>query len=54
MRVETPMLTALQSGAERNQNALAEITDQTAWNKIAQFYAADVKLDAKQHLSNRS
>ncbi|MDM9581432.1 MULTISPECIES: hypothetical protein [unclassified Nostoc] len=45
MRVETPMLTALQSGAERNQNALAEITDQKVWDKIAQLYAADVKLD---------
>ncbi|MBN3960227.1 hypothetical protein [Nostoc sp. NMS8] len=45
MRVETPMLTALQSDAERNQNALAEITDQKVWDKIAQLYAADVKLD---------
>ncbi|MCW5317493.1 hypothetical protein GTQ43_27915 [Nostoc sp. KVJ3] len=45
MRVETPMLTALQSDAERNQNALAKITDQEVWNKIAQLYAADVKLD---------
>jgi hypothetical protein len=45
MRVETPMLTALQSDAERNQNALAEITDEKVWDKIAQLYAADVKLD---------
>ncbi|NEU77841.1 hypothetical protein [Nostoc sp. UIC 10630] len=45
MRVETPMLSAFQSDAERNQNALAEITDQEVWNKIAQLYAADVKLD---------
>ncbi|MEH2111629.1 hypothetical protein [Nostoc sp.] len=45
MRVETPMLAALQSDAERNQNALAEITDQKVWDKIAQLYAADVKLD---------
>jgi hypothetical protein len=45
MRVETPMLSAFQSDAERNQNALAEITDQQVWNKIAQLYAADVKLD---------
>ncbi|WP_375495345.1 hypothetical protein [uncultured Nostoc sp.] len=45
MRVETPMLSALQSDAERNQNALAEITDQKVWDKIAQLYAADVKLD---------
>ncbi|MEH1854821.1 MAG: hypothetical protein V7L11_24830 [Nostoc sp.] len=45
MRVETPMLTALQSDAERNQNALAEITDQKVWDKIAQLYATDVKLD---------
>ncbi|MFN6484529.1 MULTISPECIES: hypothetical protein [unclassified Nostoc] len=45
MRVETPMLTALQSDAQRNQNALSEITDQKVWNKIAQLYADDVKLD---------
>ncbi|MEH1796297.1 MULTISPECIES: hypothetical protein [unclassified Nostoc] len=45
MRVETPMLSAFQSDAERNQNALAKITDQEAWNKIAQLYAVDVKLD---------
>lgn len=45
MRVETPMLSALQSDAERNQNALAKITDEEVWNKIAQLYAADVKLD---------
>ncbi|MEH2139557.1 hypothetical protein [Nostoc sp.] len=45
MRVETPMLSAFQSDAERNQNALAKITDQEVWNKIAQLYAADVKLD---------
>lgn len=45
MRVETPMLSALQSSAERNQNALAEITDQEVWNKIAQLYAVDAKLD---------
>ncbi|MDZ8259801.1 hypothetical protein [Nostoc sp. ChiQUE01b] len=45
MRVETPMLTALQSDAERNQNALAEITDEKVWNQIAQLYAADIKLD---------
>ncbi|AVH62504.1 MULTISPECIES: hypothetical protein [unclassified Nostoc] len=45
MRVETPMLSAFQSDAERNQNALAKITDEEVWNKIAQLYAADVKLD---------
>ncbi|QMS92415.1 hypothetical protein HUN01_34290 [Nostoc edaphicum CCNP1411] len=45
MIVERPMLSALQSDAERNQNALAKITDQEVWNKIAQLYAADVKLD---------
>lgn len=45
MRVETPMLSALQSSAERNQNALAKITDQEVWNKIAQLYAVDAKLD---------
>ncbi|MEH1945119.1 MAG: hypothetical protein V7L01_33560 [Nostoc sp.] len=46
MRVETPMLSALQSDAERNQNALAKITDEEVWTKIAQLYATDVKLDS--------
>jgi hypothetical protein len=45
MMVERPMLTALQSNAQRNLQALTEITDQEAWNKIAQLYAKDVKLD---------
>jgi hypothetical protein len=45
MRVETPMLSAFQSDAERNQNTLTEITDQKVWNKIAQLYAPDAKLD---------
>jgi hypothetical protein len=45
MMVESPMLTALQSNAQRNQKALTEITDQEAWNKIAQLYAKDAKLD---------
>ncbi|MBD2518575.1 hypothetical protein H6G93_27115 [Nostoc sp. FACHB-973] len=45
MMVERPMLTALQSNAQQNQKALAEITDQEAWNKIAQVYASDAKLD---------
>ncbi|MFN6518613.1 MAG: hypothetical protein RMY29_029560 [Nostoc sp. CreGUA01] len=45
MIVETPMLTALQPNAQQNQKALAEITDQEAWNKIAQLYASDAKLD---------
>lgn len=45
MRVERPMLSVFQSNTERNQNALAEITDQEVWNKIAQLYAVDAKLD---------
>ncbi|WP_138498867.1 hypothetical protein [Nostoc sp. PA-18-2419] len=45
MLVERPMLSALQPDAERNQKALAEITDQEAWNKIAQLYTSDDKLD---------
>ncbi|MBE9205269.1 hypothetical protein IQ244_01735 [Nostoc sp. LEGE 06077] len=45
MAVENPMLSALRSGAEANRNTLAEITDQAAWNKIAQLYATDAKLD---------
>ncbi|MDZ8187414.1 MAG: hypothetical protein RMX96_21525 [Nostoc sp. ChiSLP02] len=44
MMVESPMLRALRS-AQENQKALAEITDQQAWNKIAQLYASDSKLD---------
>lgn len=44
MAVERPMLSAIQP-AEQNQNALVAITDQQAWNKIAQLYAADAKLD---------
>ncbi|MBC1239629.1 hypothetical protein [Nostoc sp. 2RC] len=45
MMVERPMLTALESNAQQNQKTLAEITDQEAWNKIAQLYASDAKLD---------
>ncbi|MCC5634477.1 hypothetical protein LC593_01160 [Nostoc sp. CHAB 5844] len=45
MAVENPMLNVLRSGAEENRNTLAEITDQEAWNKIAQLYANDAKLD---------
>ncbi|MBD2297933.1 hypothetical protein [Nostoc sp. FACHB-190] len=45
MAVETPMLSALRPGAEANRNNLAAITDQEAWNKIAQLYATDAKLD---------
>ncbi len=44
-RVESPMLQAIQS-AQPNQTALEAITDQAAWNQIAQLYAADAKLDA--------
>jgi hypothetical protein len=43
--VESPLLNAVQS-AQRNQNRLTEFTDQAAWNKIAQLYANDAKLDA--------
>jgi hypothetical protein len=45
MMVERPMLTAFESNAQQNQKTLAEITDQEAWNKIAQLYASDAKLD---------
>lgn len=45
MIVERPMLNAFQSDAERNQNALTEITNQEVWNKIAQLYTDDAKLD---------
>ncbi|MBU7582702.1 MAG: hypothetical protein KAF91_07280 [Nostoc sp. TH1S01] len=45
MAVENPMLNVLRSGAEANRNTLAEITDKEVWNKIAQFYATDAKLD---------
>jgi hypothetical protein len=44
MMVESPMLNSFQF-AEQNQNALKEITDQATWNKIAQLYADDAKLD---------
>ncbi|MBD2386689.1 hypothetical protein [Cylindrospermum sp. FACHB-282] len=44
MVVERPMLKAIQP-AQQNQNALVEITDEKAWNKIAQLYAVDAKLD---------
>lgn len=42
--VETPMLRAIRTVGQ-NQTALEEITDQQAWNKIAQLYTADAKLD---------
>ncbi|BAY17011.1 hypothetical protein NIES21_28450 [Anabaenopsis circularis NIES-21] len=45
MAVENPMLNVLRSGAEVNRQTLAAITDQQAWNKIAQLYANDAKLD---------
>ncbi|MDF5710237.1 MAG: hypothetical protein PUP90_21860 [Nostoc sp. S4] len=45
MIVERPILNALESDTKPNQKALAEITDQEAWNKIAQLYASDAKLD---------
>ncbi|AFY42805.1 hypothetical protein [Nostoc sp. PCC 7107] len=45
MAVENPMLNVLRSDAEANRQTLAEITDQEAWQKIAQLYATDAKLD---------
>jgi len=45
MAVENPMLNVLRSDAVEKRNTLAEITDQEAWNKIAQLYVSDAKLD---------
>jgi len=45
MAVENPMLNALSPNPVQNRENLAEIIDQEAWNKIAQLYAADAKLD---------
>lgn len=45
MRVESPILNAIGPNTTRNQTELAEITDQDAWNKIAQLYITDAKLD---------
>jgi hypothetical protein len=44
MRVEGPMLSNV-SPATRNQTALREITDEATWQRIAQLYASDGKLD---------
>jgi hypothetical protein len=41
MRVESPMLNTLQPG----QNNPSEITDQATWNRIAELYISDAKLD---------
>jgi hypothetical protein len=44
MRVEAPMLRNI-SPATSNQAALREITDEATWQRIAQLYKADAKLD---------
>lgn len=44
MVVETPLLRTLQSASYREN--LVKLTDEDGWNKIAQLYAADTKLDA--------
>ncbi|BAY22874.1 hypothetical protein NIES2100_26380 [Calothrix sp. NIES-2100] len=44
MRVESPLLRNI-NGATSNQTALQEITDAATWQKIAQRYTADAKLD---------
>ncbi|MDM9385592.1 hypothetical protein QUB80_33595 [Chlorogloeopsis sp. ULAP01] len=43
MRLESPMLNTLQP--QKIQNTSSEITDQATWNRIAQLYSADAKLD---------
>jgi hypothetical protein len=43
-RVESPLLSNV-SPATRNQAALREITDEATWQRIAQLYASDAKLD---------
>jgi hypothetical protein len=45
MAVESPILSTLQPNSPRNRDYLAEITDQEAWNKIAQLYIANAQLD---------
>ncbi|MBD2203330.1 hypothetical protein H6G33_04945 [Calothrix sp. FACHB-1219] len=44
MLVESPILRNI-NAANNNQKALREITDAATWEKIAQRYAADAKLD---------
>ena len=44
MRVESPLLRNVTT-ATRNQTALQEITDSATWQRIAQRYTADAKLD---------
>ncbi|MDF5739807.1 MULTISPECIES: hypothetical protein [unclassified Nostoc] len=44
MRVESPLLQNI-TPATSNQAALQEITDYTIWQRIAQLYTADAKLD---------
>jgi hypothetical protein len=45
MRVESPLLRNI-NPATSNQTALREITDAATWQKIAQRYTADAKLDS--------
>jgi hypothetical protein len=44
MRVESPLLRNI-TPATRNQTALQEITDSATWQRIAQLYTANAKLD---------
>lgn len=46
MVVENPLVLAARSAANRNQNALTDITDATTWQKLAARHASDAKLDA--------
>jgi hypothetical protein len=42
--IETPLLSAFQFAAQ-NQRTLTDSTEQSGWNKLAERYAADAKLD---------
>lgn len=46
MITERPIIRSLQATASQNQQALAEITDQPTWTKLAQVHAADARLDS--------
>lgn len=46
MIAERPIIRSLQATTSQNQQALAEITDQPTWTKLAQVHAADARLDA--------
>ncbi|UBF28364.1 hypothetical protein K9N68_11065 [Kovacikia minuta CCNUW1] len=45
MIAERPIVRSLQSAATQNREALSQITDQAAWEKLAQLHAADARLD---------